>query len=124
MTEEVRLGPYRFARHVGWGLLPSTIHFGDVPAVAVDSRDRLFVFTRADDPVVVLESDGTFVATWGRGMFTRPHGLYIGPDDTVYCVDDEGQRVRIFTPDGEHLSDIAGPDQSAVTGYVPRASPS
>ena len=119
MTEEIQLGPYRFARQVAWGQLPPGIQLGDIPALAVDSRDRVYVFTRAADPVVVLEADGTFVGTWGREIFARPHGIYIGPDDTVFCSDDEGQRVRIFTPDGQHLGDIAGVDQSAVTGYIP-----
>jgi DNA-binding beta-propeller fold protein YncE len=33
-------------------------------------------------------------------LFVRPHGLFIGPDDTVYCTDDRGHTVRAFTPQG------------------------
>lgn len=118
MTETVLLGPHRFERHADWGCLGSGAPPGDAAAVAVDSFDRLFVLTRALDPVVVIAQDGSTMASWGRGMFGRPHGLFIDADDRVYCVDDEGQRVRVFSPEGRHLRDISGPDQSALTGYV------
>jgi DNA-binding beta-propeller fold protein YncE len=61
----------------------------------------VFVFHRGPRPVQVLDRDGKRLATWGEGLFVRPHGIFIGPDDTVYCTDDCDHTVRAFSPEGE-----------------------
>ena len=38
--------------------------------------------------MVVFDREGRFLGSWGEGTFTRPHGVTITPDDTVYCTDD------------------------------------
>src|SRR6266567_4359792 len=68
-----------------WARLPAGWAWREAAAVATDSRDRVFVFHRGEHPVLVFGRDGTFVTSWGEGLFARPHGLYIGPDDAVYC---------------------------------------
>jgi DNA-binding beta-propeller fold protein YncE len=86
--------------------------------VAVDSRDRVFLFTRSDSEVLIYNRDGTFQKAWGKGLFTpRSHGITIGPDDSVYCVDDADQTVRKFSPDGELLLTIGTSGQASDTGY-------
>jgi len=90
----------------------------DVPAVAVDSHDRVFLFTRNDSQVLVYDSDGRFVETWGKGIFASGHGITIGPDDSVYCVDNEDHTIRKFTPDGRLLMTIGTPGVCSETGYV------
>src|SRR5260370_1364280 len=64
----------------------------------------------------VYEADGTFVPAWGEGVFVRPHGLFIGPGDTVYCTDDFGHAVRAFTPEGRLLLTLGTPGQPSDTG--------
>jgi len=54
--------------------------------------------------VLIFEPDGTFAGSWGEGMFVRPHGLLIGPDDAAYFTDDLDHSVRKFTLDGEPLA--------------------
>jgi DNA-binding beta-propeller fold protein YncE len=93
-------GP-RFAACVGWGALPEGWSFVDVAGVAVDSRDRVYVFNRGTHPVVIFDREGKFLGSWGEGGFVRPHGITIGPDDTVYCTDDLDHTVKKFTPDGK-----------------------
>lgn len=110
-------GAFRFEWISGWGQLRADVTLNDVPGVAVDSHDRLFAFHRGDPPILIFESDGAFVSSWGDGLFSRPHGIFIAPDDSVYCVDDEGQAVRRFTPDGRLELEIKAPDQSATTEY-------
>ena len=51
--------------------------------MATDSRDRVFVFNRGDHPLIVFDRDGIFLASWGEGFFVRPHGITIGPDDSL-----------------------------------------
>jgi sugar lactone lactonase YvrE len=117
---------------VGWERMPAGYAHPDVAAVAVDSKDRVFLFCRSEHPVMIYERDGRFVGSWGEGVFTmRTHGITIGPDDSVYCTDDAGHSVRKFTPDGKlllTLGDNAG--KPSDTGYngsdpttVARAAP-
>ena len=116
----------------GWERIPTGFAHPDVAAVAVDSKDRVFLFCRSEHPVMIYERDGRFVGSWGEGIFTmRTHGITIGPDDSVYCTDDAGHSVRKFTPDGKlllTLGDNAG--KPSDTGYngsdpttVARAAP-
>ena len=37
----------------------------------------------------------------GAGTFVRPHGIFIGRDDTVYCTDDFDHTVRAFSTTGK-----------------------
>jgi DNA-binding beta-propeller fold protein YncE len=108
---------YQLARD--WEQLPSSIVHRDVAGVAVDSRDRVFLLCRGDHPVLIYNQDGSFVGAWGEGQFTyRTHGITIGPDDSVFCVDDADQTVRKFTPDGELLLTLGTSGQASDTGYT------
>jgi DNA-binding beta-propeller fold protein YncE len=99
-----RTGALTYRVIPGWEQLPPGYSHPDVAAVAVDSKNRVYLFCRAEHPVLVYEQDGSFVGSWGEGMFTmRTHGITIGPDDSVYCTDDAGHSVRKFTPDGKLL---------------------
>jgi DNA-binding beta-propeller fold protein YncE len=83
--------------------LPDGWRFVEVAGVATDSHDRVFVFNRGDHPVIIFDRDGRFIGSWGEGLFARPHGITIGPDDLVYCTDDLDHTVKTFTPEGELL---------------------
>src|SRR4029077_12292447 len=112
-------GEFRFRWVDGWEQLPPGRRLGDVPGVAVDSHDNVFVFQRGEPPVLVFDREGALINSWGDGLFKRPHGLFIDGDDNVFCIDDEGQSVRKFTAGGQLLLEIKSEDQSAVTGYRP-----
>ncbi|HEV2012249.1 MAG TPA: peptidyl-alpha-hydroxyglycine alpha-amidating lyase family protein [Candidatus Limnocylindria bacterium] len=101
-----------------WEQLPAGRRHDDVAAVAVDSRDRVYLFTRRDPAVLVYERDGRFVRAWPDGLFSeRAHGITIGPGDSVYCVDDADHSVRKFTTDGELLLTLGTRGQASDTGY-------
>jgi sugar lactone lactonase YvrE len=129
MTETARQirGPAGrvFAEVEDWARLPAGWSFCDVPGIAVGPDDRVYLFTRgncprsADHPIIVLESDGTFVRSFGEGSFTFAHAIAFGVDGLLYCVDVAGHLVRVFTPDGELVHTIAGPGAApSDTGYT------
>ena len=99
-----------------WARVPGGWGWTEVAAVATDSRDRVFVFNRGEHPVMVFDPDGTFITAWGEGVFARPHGITIGPDDAVYCTDDLDHTVRKFTPDGRLLLTLGTSGTPGDTG--------
>ena len=97
--------------------VPDGISFGEAVGIAVDSQDRLFVFNRVGtQPVMVFDQDGAFMQMWGDGLFVRPTGSFIGPDDSVYLTDEQGHTVRKFTGDGKLLMTLGTHDQPSDTG--------
>jgi DNA-binding beta-propeller fold protein YncE len=103
---------------LGWERLPSELSHRDVAAVAVDRDDRVYLATRVRSCIFVYQRDGTFVRTWGEGMFSdRLHGLTMDPDGTLLVVDDAGHSVRRFTTDGEELGAIGPVGTPSETGY-------
>src|SRR5262245_13429458 len=111
-------GNYVFEEIRDFAKLPSDWEFEECPGVAVNSKDQVYVLSRSAHPVTIFNSDGSFVGSWGEGLFGRPHGIFIGPDDSVFIADDHGHKVGKFTPDGKLLFKIDRSDSPADTGYV------
>lgn len=99
--------------------LPEGIALGEAVGVAVNSHDRLYVFTRGgQQPVMVFDRTGNCVQMWGAGQFVRPHGIFIDADDHVYLTDDQDHTVRKFTPDGELLLTLGSRGRASDSGVV------
>ena len=106
----------------GWEQLPSGYRHRDVVGVGVDARDRVFILTRDEPRVIIYGQDGAFLASWGEGLFTaRTHGLTIGLDDAVYCVDEGNHVVYQFTLDGELRMTLGTVGRASDTGYDGRS---
>jgi DNA-binding beta-propeller fold protein YncE len=102
------------------GEAPNGWSFVEATAVAVDSRDNVFVYNRGAHPVIVFDQHGTFLRSWGEGMTSRAHGITIGPDDSVWLTDDGNHTIRHFTADGRLLMAIGDPDKpTAAHGGKP-----
>lgn len=101
-----------------WETLPPGWSFVEVAGVAIDSRDRVYVFNRGEHPVIVFDRDGRFLNSWGEGVFARAHGISVGPDDTIYCTDDLDHTVRKFTPEGKLLMTLGRSGCPSDTGIV------
>ena len=120
----VGTGDFRYEVVEGWEQLPEGWQHKDVAGVSTDSNDRVYLITRSDARVIVYERDGTFVGAWGEDEFTpRTHGITVGPDDSVYGVDDGGHVIKKFTSDGKLLLTI-GTGKPSDTGYDGSTVPS
>ncbi len=108
--------PYKVVE--GWEQLPGGFTHQDCVGVGVDTQDNVYLFTRGQSRVLVYSSDGAFLRSWGEGLFTaRTHGLTVGPDDRVYCVDEGSHCIYVFTPMGDLLMTIGVPGVATDTGY-------
>jgi 6-bladed beta-propeller/NHL repeat len=87
-----------------WPNRPDTVApFGWVSGIAIDNKNQVWVFNRGEDPVQVYTTDGEFVRTWGKGDFSNPHQIRIGPAGNVWVADFGLHTVQKFTPQGELL---------------------
>ena len=120
-------GKYTYTLVQDWAKLPAGQSFGTVSAVATDSQDRVYVFQRAEPPVVVFDRDGNFLSSWGNGNFVSPHGLFI-TDDIIYLTDREGSVAMKYTLEGKPLQIIGSHGVYSDTGteetgtVVPRSA--
>jgi DNA-binding beta-propeller fold protein YncE len=104
----------RFEPIPQWATLPPGRSFKECAAVAVDSQDRVHVFTRGADPVMVFDSSGRFLRSWGHGLFRGPHSLRIDGDGHLWTVDYLDHCVRKYPIDGgEPLLTLGTPGKPA-----------
>jgi DNA-binding beta-propeller fold protein YncE len=103
----------------GWEQLPTGMSHPDVAAVSTDDDGPVYLFCRGDHPVMIYESDGTFVDTWGEGRFSyRTHGMYMSRAGELLLVDDLGGSVGRYTRDGELLRAFGPSGESSDTGWT------
>jgi DNA-binding beta-propeller fold protein YncE len=99
-----------------WEQLPEGVTHPDVADVAVGADDRIYVFNRGKQPMLVYERDGTFVRAWGEDEISNAHGVAVAPDGTILTVDNGSHTVRRFTPEGEPLLLIGTPGEPNDSG--------
>jgi hypothetical protein len=95
-----------------WAKIPHGMTFrGSATSVAVDSQDRVYVFNRGSHPLMVFDRDGNMLEAWDdREMFTRPHSIYIDPNDDLWLVDDGGSFIDHRTRGGELIMRLGEKD--------------
>ena len=59
-------GEHRYRVVENWAKLPDGWSLTDVGAVAVDSKDRVYVFNRGEHPMIVFDRDGNFLAAGAK----------------------------------------------------------
>ena len=111
-------GSYRYRGIEGWGIGHDGYDPGGMVAgVAVDSHDHLYAFRRTPEPaVLVYDRDGRFLHSWGEGVFSEPHAIWVDAQDHVYCTDREDHTVREFGSDGRLVSTLGTPHQPGAPG--------
>ena len=99
LLEEVPLAP-RMANAASLGVVSS---------VAVDGRGTVYILQRGDaaDPVIVLNTAGRVLRTWGKGMYRVPHSIRIDPEGNIWTVDAGSSILLKFTPEGKKLEEIS-----------------
>jgi DNA-binding beta-propeller fold protein YncE len=86
---------------LGWPAVPHGITLKEATSVAVDEDDRVYVFNRGNNPMVVFDKDGNFIESWGVGEYTKPHGVHVAPDGDLLLVDDGGHTLKKTSKSGE-----------------------
>ena len=112
-------GKYTYEVAEGWGQLPAGWTWGWIPAVACDSQDRVYVYSRSEHPLVIFDRDGNFLDSWGEDILQDAHGIFIDEEDNVYCTERNTHCVYKFNPQGELVLTLGTPGQPGANDGDP-----
>jgi DNA-binding beta-propeller fold protein YncE len=99
----------------GWPNLPANLKLGGVAAVATDAADRVYLFHRGKNPIVVLDKDGKYLRSWGDEHVKTAHGLRVDRENNVWITDIGHHLVMKFDADGKLLLTLGKKDQAGAT---------
>ena len=95
--------PYHVAAN--WPQLPKGYNFGEVSGVDLDKQGKVWVFNRGHWPVFEFDRSGKMLQAWTEDTFRvkSAHGLRVGPDGSIWCIDVDGHVVFKMSPEGRVL---------------------
>jgi len=104
-----------------WGEGPGQLR--SPHALAIDSRDRLFVADRSNNRVDVFDKDGNFVAAWKQ--FGRPSGISVDKDDMLYVIDSQSTDMPgdRYNPSCRRGIRVGSAKDGKVLYYIPPPPP-
>jgi sugar lactone lactonase YvrE len=76
-----------------------------ISSVAASANGETYLIHRnlGEDAVVVIDSRGRVLRSWGKGLYTIPHSIRLDPQGNVWTVDSGSSVVLKFTPQGKLL---------------------
>ncbi len=114
-------GLLRYRVAIRFGLepwtLPDGFQFGRVSAVTHDVQGNVYVFHRGDaDAIVVFDSEGRYLRSFGRDLFGNEHGLRVDREGNIWAIDNGNHMVYKFSNEGDLLQEfgthgVAGEDE-------------
>ena len=100
--------PNPYHEVANWAKLPAGATWGGVISVDPAPNGDIWVFHRADPPLLRFDQSGKVVKSFGEGLFVQPHGMTVDRQGNVWVTDAQtkdgkGQQVFKFSPDGKLL---------------------
>ncbi len=84
-----------------WPRKPSHVEWGQMPGVAVDGKDHVWIYTRAQPPVQIYDGKtGEFLGSWGEDHVKTAHHIKFDHEGNVWLADIGHHVIMQFTPDG------------------------
>jgi DNA-binding beta-propeller fold protein YncE len=83
--------------------VPAGTNMGAAASVAFDAKGHLFVLSRGPQPLTEFDADGTYLRSFGEGLFTRSHGLRIDAAGNLWATDVGAHVVYKLSPQGQVL---------------------
>ena len=92
---------------------------GELHAISMDSKGRLFVGDRGNSRIVVYDNEGNQLAEWRQ--FGRPSGIYIDRSDTIYVTDHSSDAKR--NPGVKRGIRVGSTADGVVKAMIPAVGP-
>jgi sugar lactone lactonase YvrE len=114
-------GNHRYEAIHDWGEVPERIHYGNTHGVCEDSQGHIYIHhtvnasSESADSMVVFDSKGKFIKSWGKEFKGGAHGLHIhkeGKQEFLYLCDTQRGVVVKATLDGEEVFSLGYPKES------------
>ncbi len=101
----------------GWGKLPEGVQYGYTHGVIVDSQQRVYIHNQSPDAVVIFDSDGKFIKSWGKEFQQGAHGMLLskeGNREYLYLADYVRHIVVKTSLDGEVVWTLTYPKDTGI----------
>ena len=109
-------GKYTYEQVENWEKLPEGWELGQT-AIVTDPEDRVYLFNRGEHPLIVLDRDGNYLASWGEGVLTDAHGMFIDDDQNLYMPVKNSHVVLKYDPKGNLLMTMGEWGKPSDTGW-------
>jgi DNA-binding beta-propeller fold protein YncE len=71
-----------------------------------------------EHPICIFDRDGNLVSSWGAGLISFAHAIYLDKEDNVWLVDRNKHQVFKYTNDGKLLMTIGDEGSRSDTGVA------
>lgn len=96
-----------------WVKPPAGVRLGDVTGLDIDAEDRVYLFCRGPNPVVVMDTEGNVTATFGHGDFTMPHAIQVTPRGEILATDANAHMIRKYGANRQLQLTLGTPGQAS-----------
>jgi DNA-binding beta-propeller fold protein YncE len=91
--------------------------FSSLHSLSMDSRGRLFVANRDNNRIDIFDQDGNQLDSWEQ--FSRPSGIYIDKNDTMYVCDSESGSASEAHQDWKRGMRVGSAKDGSVKYFIP-----
>ncbi len=100
----------------GWAQLPAGMAWGSVSGVATDAQGNVYVFRRAEPPVLQFDRNGALVRTLAAQLISGAHGVRTDAAGHVWLADVRGHVVHKLDAAGNVLLTLG---KKGISGAAP-----
>src|SRR5579859_4284697 len=111
-------GRHRYEWVSGWGPLPGNKDYGNTHGgIILDSSERVYVNTDTMDAVLMFDTDGRFIGSWGKEFAGGLHGMTIVrqcDQEFLFLTHTGRNEVVKTTLDGQVLMTLPFPNTAGI----------
>jgi len=111
-------GRHRYEWVSGWGLLPGGRDYGNTHGgIIIDASERVYVNTDTTDAVLMFDTDGRFIGSWGKEFAGGLHGMTLVREcdrEILYLTHTGRHEVVKTTLDGQVLMTFPFPTKAGI----------
>lgn len=120
--ERVSDNGWSFRLDFSWAKWPEAMKGVHTLNACFDSEGHLYVATEdPENPICVFDWEGSFLKSFGKGVFTKAHSVFLTPSGTVLTADTgkNAHVIREITKDGALVHTFGTPGVPGDSGYDP-----
>ncbi len=101
-----------------YGNFPEELEFAMYSDGCCDKNDNLYLLCRdLDHPIIKLNSQGSYITSFGKGLLKEVHGICVTPDNTLLCTDTALHVIREISMEGKLIRDFGTLGVPSNSGY-------